>query len=163
MILGFISAGLKGCGRNDTQRGNERESWRQTEAAWQMAELPFPFHAVWCSSVLFSSIPHFQDPGWVNEAKRFITQDETERWSERRTTTSGGSIFWQRWQRWEKALFWHTCLSMKRRPVWFQELPVFPNAFTDGPLVFDSRTHTGIHTCTWVHLLLTQTALLKNK
>lgn len=62
-----------------------------------------------------------------------------------RTTTSSGSIFWKRWQTWERALFWHACLGMKGGLVCFEELPMFPNALGEGPLVFEAppRRHTG--------------------
>lgn len=66
-----------------------------------------------------------------------------------RTTTSSGSIFWQRWQTWEKALFWHTRLGMKGGLLCFEELPVFPNALREGSLVFDKRTHT--HPRMYIH------------
>lgn len=114
-----------------------------------MAELPLPFHAVWCSSVLLRSIPLFQDPGWVNEGKGFITQDETQKDREGKDNNfKWFHIFWQRWQTWEKALFWHTRLGMKEGPLCFEELPVFPNALKDGSLVFDCHTHTHTRTQT---------------
>ena len=75
------------------------------------------------------------------------------RWDTERQRGEGQQLqvvpyFWQRWQTWEKALFWHTRLGMKGGPLCFEELPVFPNALKDPSLVFDCHTHTHTRTQT---------------